>query len=462
MALAAALAFPATAHARDLWTVYQTALAQDAAYRAAGYEYERARLALPLAESAFRPAVTLRGSAQHNDTGGSPAGATGSDSDQQINLNADLRVYDRALRGAVSQAELQAEAARLRLAQAHDALIIRVADRYFQLLAAVDGLEVARRQKASIQRQMHLTAERLRVGLGTETDLLDARARFQQAVSDEIQAADRIDNAAHALRQITGGATVGAGDAGATDGATVDAGDGDTVTDTGAAAAETTAENLAPLADDAPLPAPDPAAPGAWIAKALADNLGVRVATIDLAIARLEVTRQRAARWPNLTVSAGQRWRDSSAPPPSETDTTSVTATLNWPLHQRGAVHLRARQAAFQVNAAEQRLEERRRQVAADAASAYRAVASGISRVEALAEAVRAGAGSLRAKEDGFRAGLTTNIDVLDAQRDLSRSRTDYLGARYDFIRAVLRLERDAGDLDEADLRRVNAWLERD
>ncbi|MDD9855698.1 MAG: TolC family protein, partial [Gammaproteobacteria bacterium] len=215
-------------------------------------------------------------------------------------------------------------------------------------------------------------------------------------------------------------------------------------------------------ADDAPLPAPDPAAPGAWIAKALADNLGVRVATIDLAIARLEVTRQRAARWPNLTVSAGQRWRDSSAPPPSETDTTSVTATLNWPLHQRGAVHLRARQAAFQVNAAEQRLEERRRQVAADAASAYRAVASGISRVEALAEAVRAGAGSLRAKQDGFRAGLTTNIDVLDAQRDLSRSRTDYLGARYDFIRAALRLERDAGDLDEADLRRVNAWLERD
>ena len=459
-ALAAALAFPATAHARDLWTVYQTALAQDAAYRAAGYEYERARLALPLAESAFRPAVTLRSSAQHSDTSGTPAGATGSDSDQQINLNADLRVYDRALRGAVSQAELQAEGARLRLAQAHDALIIRVADRYFQLLAAVDGLEVARRQKASIQRQMHLTAERLRVGLGTETDLLDARARFQRAVSDEIQAADRIDNAAHALRQITGGATVGAGDAG--DRTTGDGDDTAADAATVAAAAENPAENLAPLADDAPLPAPDPAAPGAWIAKALADNLGVRVATIDLAIARLEVTRQRAARWPNLTVSAGQRWRDSSAPPPSETDTTSVTATLNWPLHQRGAVHLRARQAAFQVNAAEQRLEERRRQVAADAASAYRAVASGISRVEALAEAVRAGAGSLRAKEDGFRAGLTTNIDVLDAQRDLSRSRTDYLGARYDFIRAALRLERDAGDLDEADLRRVNAWLERD
>lgn len=415
----------APAHARDLWTVYQTALAQDAAYRAAGYEYERARLGLPLAETAFRPAVTVQGSAQHLDTSGTPAGDA--DTDHQLNLNADLRIYDRQLRGEVGRAELQTEAARLRLAQAHEDLIIRVADRYFQLLAAVDGREVARRQKASIQRQMDLTAERLRVGLGTETDLLDARARFQQAVSDEIQAGDRIANAAQALRQITGG--------------------------------EGTAAALAPLIDDAPLERPDPAAPDAWIAKALRDNLGARAAAIDLAIARVEVRQQRAARWPSVTMSAGHRWRDATIADSGRTDSSSLTATLNWPLHQRGAVQLRARQAAFRVNAAEQLLEQRRRQVEADTASAYLAVASGISRVEALSEAVRAGAGSLRAKEEGFRAGLTTNLDVLDAQRDLSRSRTDYLSARYDFIRAVLRLERHAGDLDESDLRRVNAWL---
>lgn len=431
LALALAAALASAAHARDLvvvvdlWAVYQTALAQDAAYRAAGYDYRRAQLGLPLAESAFRPAVTLQGSAQHLDTSGTPAGDA--DTDQQLSLSADLRIYDRMLRGEVGRAELQTEAARLRLAQAREDLITRVADRYFQLLAAVDGREVARRQKASIQRQMDLTAERLRVGLGTETDLLDARARFQQAVSDEIQAGDRIDNAARALRQITGGAE--------------------------------NADQLAPLNDDAPLERPDPAAPGAWIARARRDNLGARAAAIDLALARREVSRQHAARWPRVTVSAGHRWRDATIADSGRTDSSSFTATLDWPLHQRGAVQLRARQAAFQVNAAEQRLEERRRQVEADTAAAYLAVASGISRVAALAEAVRAGAGSLRAKEEGFRAGLTTNIDVLDAQRDLSRSRTDYLSARYDFIRAVLRLERHAGDLDESDLRRVNAWL---
>lgn len=425
-AVATAVAAASPAAAADLWSVYQTALGQDAAYRAAGFDYESARLALPLAKSAFRPQVSLQGTTQHSDTVGTPNGAA--DADHQINLNADLRIYDRMRRGEVGIAEMQTEAARLRFWQSREDLITRVADRYFRLLAAVDGREVARRQKASIQRQMDLTAERLRVGLGTETDLLDARARFQQAVSDEIQAANRIDNAAHALRQITGAAT---------------------------------AEAPAPLMHDAPLPHPSPADLAAWIAAAQANNLGVRAAAVDLGIARMEIARQKAARAPSVTLSAGHRWRDTTIADSGRTDSSSVTATLNWPLHQRGAVHLRARQASLRFNAAEQRLIERRRQVEADTASAYLEVASGISRVRALREAVRAGAGSLRAKEEGFRAGLTTNLDVLDAQRDLSRSRTDYLSARYDFIRAVLRLERAAGDLDEDDLRRVNSWLSR-
>lgn len=418
----ALLALPCAAQGGDLWAIYQIALQRDAAYRAAGYQYQSARLALPLARTAFRPSISVQGSAQHIDAPGTPEADT--TTDNRVNLNADLRLYDRALRGEVSQAELRAENARIRFDQAHDDLIVRVADRYFRLLAALDGKEVARRQKVSIKRQMDLTAERLAVGLGTETDLLDARARFQQAVSDEIQADNRIDNAVQALKQITGSMPAAP----------------------------------AALAADAPLQRPAPESMRAWIEKGLQHSLALTVARLDLEIARIEIEKQKAARRPNLIISANQRWRDTNTPF-AGTDSTSFSATLNWSLHQRGAIRLRTRQAALDLNAVEQRLEERKRQVESDTASAYLAVTSGISRVDALSEAVRAGAASLRAKEEGFRAGLTTNLDVLDAQRDLSRSRTDYLSARYDFIRAVLRLEREVGDLDEADVKRVNAWL---
>ena len=86
-------------------------------------------------------------------------------------------------------------------------------------------------------------------------------------------------------------------------------------------------------------------------------------------------------------------------------------------------------------------------------------MASRVSQVEALFDAITAGESALEAKEEGFNAGLTTNLDVLDAQRDLSRSRTDYLRARYDYIISVLELERAVGDLNEDDIRRVNGWL---
>ena len=86
-------------------------------------------------------------------------------------------------------------------------------------------------------------------------------------------------------------------------------------------------------------------------------------------------------------------------------------------------------------------------------------VKSRLRRIEALAEAVRAGENALLAKEESFAAGLTTNIAVLDAQRDLFRAERDYLKERYDYIRQMLELEELSGNLDEEDVRRVNALL---
>ena len=76
-----------------------------------------------------------------------------------------------------------------------------------------------------------------------------------------------------------------------------------------------------------------------------------------------------------------------------------------------------------------------------------------------MAEAVRAGAGALLAKEAGFAAGLNTNIEVLDAQRDLFSAERNYLKERYDYVLEILQLEALIGDLDSDDLRRVNTWL---
>ncbi len=79
--------------------------------------------------------------------------------------------------------------------------------------------------------------------------------------------------------------------------------------------------------------------------------------------------------------------------------------------------------------------------------------------IQARREAVLAGRSALESKEEGFKAGVTTNIDVLNAQRDLFLAARDYLATSYDLVNAIVVLERSAGQLDEADVQQINSWL---
>ena len=143
-----------------------------------------------------------------------------------------------------------------------------------------------------------------------------------------------------------------------------------------------------------------------------------------------------------------------------DSTTAFVGLQLNFPLYLGGSIKLRTEQAGLLYNREDRLLEQARRIAASDTTSAFLDVSSGVSQVEALFEAISAGESALEAKEEGFSAGLTTNLDVLDAQRDLSQSLTDYLRARYTYILSFLELERAAGQLDEEDMQRVNSWLE--
>ncbi|MXX15802.1 MAG: hypothetical protein F4Z52_00830, partial [Gammaproteobacteria bacterium] len=186
-----------TANGEDLWDVYQLALESDAIYLAAKESYEAARLNLPLARTGFKPTVNGKGTLgkQRSDFRGPTT--TGDNNEISVNLN--LPLLNRTTRIQISQAELEVQRALLQFDNARDDLTLRVAERYFNLLAARDAKEVARLQKIAIKRQMDLAEERLEVGLGTRTDLFDARARFQQADADLIASDIEISNARQAL-----------------------------------------------------------------------------------------------------------------------------------------------------------------------------------------------------------------------------------------------------------------------
>ena len=105
--------------------------------------------------------------------------------------------------------------------------------------------------------------------------------------------------------------------------------------------------------------------------------------------------------------------------------------------------------------------ERQRRATQRLARDAFRGVLSGISRVNALQQAVRSAESALEAIEAGFQVGTRTSVDVLNAQRELFSARRDFSSARYAYILNVLQLKQAAGTLAPEDLAEIDAWLRR-
>ena len=81
-------------------------------------------------------------------------------------------------------------------------------------------------------------------------------------------------------------------------------------------------------------------------------------------------------------------------------------------------------------------------------------------RVKALAQSVISSESARELKVEGYKAGLETLLQVLDAERDLYAAKRDSAKARYDFLLSRLRLKQAIGTLSEADLMGINRLMQ--
>jgi outer membrane protein len=99
------------------------------------------------------------------------------------------------------------------------------------------------------------------------------------------------------------------------------------------------------------------------------------------------------------------------------------------------------------------------RQVERQTRAAFQGVTGGVVRVRALAQGVISAESARELKAQGYRSGVHTILQVLDAERDLYAAKRDAARARYDLILNRLRLLQASGALGESDLVAVNALL---
>ena len=319
-------------------------------------------------------------------------------------------------------------------------LMIRVADAYFNVLAAEDTLASEQAAKGAISRQLEQAQRRFEVGLIAITDVQEAQAGYDEAVSVEIVAKRTLATAKEQLREITG---------------------------------EYPAALAKPRAD-MPLIGPNPSNNNEWVDTALQQNLILVSSQIGADIARDNVKLARSGHYPTLefVASYGNTQREGDAttfdlsgvgttrPIDTDQDTTQIGVQFALPIFSGGGVRAEAKEAVYRHRAAKENLERVARQVERETRDAYLGVDSDIARVKALAQARKSSQTALEATEAGFEVGTRTTVDVLDARRQLFVTETSYARSRYDYIVNWLRLKQAAGNLTVNDLKMVNGWLQ--
>lgn len=424
-------AFAAPAHAENLLDVYRLAQENDAQLKGA----EAARLAVleskPQSEALLLPNISASANTTANQLDISqPASAAGVThfNSNGYSLTLTQPVYHRDTYVQLRQADARIAQAEATYSATEQELMTRVATAYFDVLAAQDNLAFALAEKKAIGQQLEQSQQRFDVGLVAVTDVQETQARYDSAVAQEIDAERRLASAHEAIREITAQPHGG----------------------------------LIPLQADIPLITPEPQDIQQWADTALQQNLLISAAQSGAEIAFEEIERQRAGHYPSVDIVGSRTFAESGGGRfgGSETLGDTLSLQLNVPLYQGGLINSRTREAHARHSQALATLEQQQRSVLRQTRDAYLSVAANISRVQALKQAVTSNHTALESTRAGLEVGTRTEVDVLDAQRELFRTERDHARARYDYILQTLRLKQAAGTLSPADLAHINTWLQ--
>jgi len=435
----------APSYAVNLLEVYERALQADPVIRQADANRLATYEGKPQAVAALLPQLNAAASYTKTQTDGTqpPTFSTptsiGFSSDAtgksyRITLSQSLFHWDQWV--ALKRADAQVAQAEAVYMAAEQDLIVRVMQRYFSVLSAQDNVDNTQAAAEAFARQLEQAEKRFEVGLIAITDVQEARAQRDRSTADVIDAKRVLATNIELLREITGEEF----------------------------------RTLAAPGDDMPLKSPDPASEDKWVSAALEKNLALIASRLGADIANENVRVARAGHLPSLDLTASYS--------NSQTDTTTtldnvgtlplstseskpkqIGLSLTFPIYSGGATQSRVRQQVYLYRAAREGLEQTTRQTERAVRDNYLGVLSGISRVQALKQALDSSKTALQATEAGFEVGTRTTVDVLLSRQNLFAAQTAYSQSRYTYLQSLVLLEQAAGQLSKDDVEEINGWL---
>jgi outer membrane protein len=341
--------------------------------------------------------------------------------DFQVALNLNYTIFDFGARaGRINAAKAEALAANFAFNDTHRSVIYRVEQAYYQLLNASGQEEAARANLSNAQAVQQAAEERLKNGLATLPDVLEARSATAQA-EYELQAVLGAEEIAHGnLANALG-----------------------TIPQTAIRVQPLRELTIPSAIDDSVNSAMD---------RALAQRPDLLQRVADVQAAKAKVKEARAAYYPSLnftaTPTAQSLYGLQQQFPWGQTAglTGSMAFSLNWTVFDGRARKNRLAQAEANVHEAEAQIHVSRDQIANEVWAAYSDLNTALRQREAATALLEAADRSYDAALESYNYGLRNLLDVTAAQRILAQARSTDILARTQVLTTLAALAFRAGD----------------
>jgi outer membrane protein len=333
-------------------------------------------------------------------------------------------------RGDPKQLHQQTELAEISYRNAQQDLIERVSEAYFGVLLAEESLRVTQAEKAAVQMQRDRARARFEVGRSRITDLQEAQARYDSVLAKEVTAESTLAMRQAQYEEVTG----------------------------------VPASGLAGLRSNFQPAPPQPDSLQAWQTRGRQLNVRVQAKERELAIATVEIDKHKLSGRPTFDLVAsysakGQNGGLSPTISPNSNRAAVIGVQVNIPLFAGGALDSRERESIAKRRQAEEELSVAQRDARLQVQDAYLAVKKGVARIAALEQSLLSAQTALEATTLGRDVGSRTELDVLDTQQRVFAAQLDLAQALNDYLLGRIKLASAAGDLQETDLRALNAYL---
>ncbi len=420
----------------NLLELYDLALATNPVVMGRQYSVMQVEAQQDQARSKLLPQVSATGNITWNElTQEGPNQSTGQTTDftsqyqglrgvvQARQALFDLASY-RAYEGAgltVKQAEQDLENARMGLAT-------DLVDRYLEFLLAHDEASYVQSELDVTDGEMQRIRRLYERAMAKVTDLYEVEAYAQTLKTRELEIHNAKAIALEKVREVVGTPV--------------------------ADLARLTKEELPPV----------PGQSDQWVADAVTRHPAIRALHHAMDASAKAIASQWANHLPQLSLQMAGIYAKNGGFDNRQLDPYTVGSLglqLTVPLFSGGSMKAGEREAVARFEMVKYKRMEKQREIERETRTAYLNAKTGYSRIASTAREVEARVKARDGQQRGYELGAATIVALLEAKKNLLKSRFAHARARYDYIRSMVALRVWGGTLTRTDLEELNGWLAR-